>query len=99
MLKPVDKQVILRAKRLGVMPQLYKLIAGFSDFFIRHSGRKHCDEHPGAVDSYAIRHVFWNLNYIEDDCRFIFQLNQLLDEYYDIITIRPAIPCVKMKYL
>ena len=91
MLDARDKQVILKAKRLGLMPQLYILVDVYKQWYIRFAGRSHMTD----AYHYAIRHVLWNLNYIEDDILFVTQVNSLIKGHYHK---RPIVPCVKMNY-
>ena len=95
MLDARDKQVILRAKRLGLMPQLYILVDVYKQWYIRLSGINYSGSHMTEVYGYAIRQILRNLNYIEDDILFVAQVNNLIKGHY---YKRPIVPCVKMKY-
>ena len=87
-----DKQVIVRAKRLGLMPSLYAIIGCYKQL---HECKKLVFNE--CKDNFALRNMLWNLAYITNDNDFI-QRVELLKEIVDKGYRKPSIPNSKMKY-
>ena len=92
MLKPVDKQVIVRAKKLGLMPSLYTIIGNYKKLY-------ECKplKFNKCKDNFALVNTLWNLTYITNDNDFIRRVESLKKEV-DTGYRKPSIPNSKMKY-
>ena len=88
-----DKQVVVRAKRLGVMPKLYFLFAGYEYTNFRFCGWQSVE--TGEAQDFALRRLIGNLNFFMSDAEFVERINNLMRVHTCPI---PKIPCVKMKY-
>lgn len=88
-----DKQVVVRAKRLGVMPKLYFVFAGYENTYFRLCGWQSVEN--GAAQHFALMNLIWNLNFSMSDAEFVERVNILMRSHTCPI---PKIPCVKMKY-
>jgi hypothetical protein len=88
-----DKQVVVRAKRLGIMPKLYLLFAGYEYTYFRLCGWLSVQN--GEAQDFALRKVIENLNFCMSDAEFVWRVNDLMRVH---TCPMPKIPCVKMKY-
>ena len=88
-----DKQVVVRAKRLGIMPKLYFVFAGYEYVYFRICGGKSGEN--GEAQNFALKNLIWNLNSCLSDDEFLERVNSLIRIHICPI---PKIPSVKMKY-
>lgn len=92
MLDERDKRVIVRAKKLGLMPSLYTIIGNYKKLY-------ECKplKFNKCKDNFALKNILWNLAYITDDNEFkrrVESLKKEVDAGYRI----PSIPNSKIKY-
>ena len=92
MLDERDKRVIVRAKKLGLMPSLYTIIGNYKKLY-------ECKpvKFNECKDNFALKNILWNLAYITDDNEFKRRVESLKKEV-DAGYRTPSIPNSKMKY-
>ena len=88
-----DKQVIVRAKRLGLMPSLYAIVGNYKQLY---ESRKLVFNN--CKDNFALKNVLWNLAYITNDNDFIQRVELLKKDLVYKGYRKPSIPNSKMKY-